>query len=89
MYASQRSPARPEGVREQVEHLPVEVALNADEGRDRLGRFTHEQALAHFGIPEALAVGLDVAEGQERREQRVGTQGVEAEPLGQLVCGRR
>ena len=70
MYASQRSRVvaallvhrvrapGAQGIRKQVEHLPVQVALVADEGRDRLGGVAHQQALAHLGVAEALALGL-------------------------------
>ena len=78
-----------ERIRQQVEHLPVEVALVADEGCDRLGRVAHEQALAHLGIPEAIAVGLHIAERQKGGEQRVRPEWVETEAFRQFVRGRR
>jgi hypothetical protein len=73
-----------QGVGKQVEYLPVEVALVADEGRDRLGRVAHKQALAHLGVAEALALSLHVAERREGGEQRVRAERIEAEPLREL-----
>jgi hypothetical protein len=78
-----------QGVGKQVEYLPVQVALIADEGRDRLGRVAHQEALAHLGVAEALALGLHVAERREGGEQRVRAERIEAEAVRQLFRGGR
>jgi hypothetical protein len=63
---------------QQREHLPVEIALGADEGGYRLRRLGHQQPFRHRTVAQPPAVvALEVAERGERGHEGLGAERVE------------